>query len=193
MPSSRQSQSISSTTSKHHLLKYTTKLASQYIMRSHHVLFFLASSVAADRLHLYRSDGCRNAKLGDYTPLEPGDCIQFDQARSYILEKDEGITYNLYSGGGCGTYEGQASVSTVCLNVGLDITGIMSIGRQDGSSIRGATRPKNTVPTTLEKKQVDGDAWQCPNIPSNSPYFFVVLSSSPAIDASLSGPAQVSR
>lgn len=145
-------------------------------MHALHIMLLAASSVVADELHLYLGEGCRNSNLGTYKPVERGLCIEFDQAQSYILEKDEGVTYNLYSGGGCSQYEGQVSVSGTCLGVGTDTTGIINIGKQDKRAIRGATR--DTLPKTIFRKQVDGDAWQCPNIPSNTPYYFVVQSSS---------------
>ncbi|KAH7401931.1 hypothetical protein DE146DRAFT_754538 [Phaeosphaeria sp. MPI-PUGE-AT-0046c] len=143
-------------------------------MHSLYLVLLAASSVVADELHLYLGEGCRNANLGTHAPVERGSCIEFGQAESYILEKDEGVTYNLYSGGGCSQYEGQVSVSGTCLGVGSDITGLINIGKQDRRMIRGATL--KTVSKAIMKKQVDGDAWQCPS--SGTPYYFVAQSSS---------------
>jgi hypothetical protein len=130
-----------------------------------------ASHAAADQLNLYLGDGCNNSGLGVFSPVELGDCIHFDQARSYILQKNDGDVYNLYSGGGCHQYEGQVTLSGSCSPVGGDITGIMNIGQQDRRMIRGATR--QSQPKGMSKR-VDGDTYQCPNVP----YFFVVTSSS---------------
>ncbi|OAL06696.1 hypothetical protein IQ06DRAFT_2735 [Phaeosphaeriaceae sp. SRC1lsM3a] len=141
-------------------------------MHSLNLLLLAASSVVADELHLYLGEGCRNAQLGTYAPVEEGLCIKFDQAQSYILEKDDGVTYNLYSGGGCGQYEGQVSLSGKCLGVGTDITGLINIGKQDRRMIRGATR--ESIPKAVVTKRVDGDTMQCSSL---TPYYFVVQSS----------------
>lgn len=90
-----------------------------------------AQLVAADRISMWLSDMCTNANQGTREPLPLGECIEFGQAQSYILTKDEGNVYNLYGGGGCGQYEGQVSLGGICQAVGDGITGIMNIGRQD--------------------------------------------------------------
>jgi hypothetical protein len=148
-----------------------------HIMRSSSFagLAFAITRASADQLNLYRSEGCRNAGLGVYSPVELGNCIPFDQARSYILQKNDGDVYNLYSGGGCGQYEGQVILSGSCLGVGDDVTGIMNIGKQDPRMIRGATREIRSKDIVIRD---DGDAYQCPNVPSGAQYFFVVESSS---------------
>ncbi|KAJ3534357.1 hypothetical protein NMY22_g6962 [Coprinellus aureogranulatus] len=148
--------------------------------------------VAADGIHMWLSDMCTNANMGSVSPMPLGSCIEFGQAQSYILEKDAGVTYNLYGGGGCSQYVGQVSVGGICSAVGDRATGIMNIGRQDRKRwIRGANnllgkraarsglRSRNA--TAIEfVKRVEGDAYQCPNIPSGAEYFFVVQSSSAA-------------
>lgn len=137
----------------------------------------IASAVAfaaADRLSLYLSQHCTNANLGVTSPLPLGSCIEFGQAQSYILTKDTNDVYNLYSGGGCGNYEGQVSLSKTCLQVGDGITGLMNIGPQSSKlRIRGSTLP---MELQAMEKRVDGDTYQCPN--TRAPYFFVVQSSS---------------
>ncbi|KAF6742456.1 hypothetical protein DFP72DRAFT_1081923 [Ephemerocybe angulata] len=136
-----------------------------------------AQLVAADRISTWLSDMCTNANMGTTDPLPIGTCIEFGQAQSYILTKDPGNLYNLYSGGGCAHYVGQVSLSSRCLAVGDDATAIMNIGPQNGRRwIRGAN-PLGKNEPALEKR-VEGDTYQCPNIPSAADYFFVVQRSS---------------
>ncbi|KAJ7159029.1 hypothetical protein C8R43DRAFT_1234135 [Mycena crocata] len=145
-----------------------------------------ARLAAADSISAWLSDMCTNALQFKTSPLPLGECIEFGQAQSYILDKDDGNVYNLYGGGGCAQYVGQVSFAQGCLKVGPEATAIMNIGPQDSKRwIRGANaigervarspRPKNG--TSLIPR-VEGDTFQCPNIPSGTPYFFVVQSSS---------------
>jgi hypothetical protein len=157
------------------------------------VIALTAFHAAADRLSLYLGDHCNNANQGNYEPVELGSCIEFNQAQSYILEKDDGVTYNLYSGGACAQYEGQVTLSGECLAKGDDITGIINIGNQGRRMIRGATRdtpskatPSNGTVTIL----TDGDTYQCPNIPSGAAYFLLVQSSSATEEEVPSGDEQ---
>ncbi|KAF6750044.1 hypothetical protein DFP72DRAFT_1072658 [Ephemerocybe angulata] len=128
---------------------------------------------------------CTNAQQGTTSPLPLGSCIEFGQAQSYILDKDEGSVYNLYSGGGCAQYVGQVSLSGVCLAVGDDATGIMNIGPQDKRRwIRGTSpfgkrtaRAQRARNETALGRRVEGDTYVCP-IPSGAEYFFVLQTSS---------------
>ncbi|KAF6751829.1 hypothetical protein DFP72DRAFT_850344 [Ephemerocybe angulata] len=142
-----------------------------------------AHLAAADRLSTWLSDMCTNANMGTTDPLPLGRCIEFGQAQSYILKKDPGNVYNLFQGGGCSQYVGQVSLSGRCLAVGDRATGIMNIGPQDAKrQIRGANtlgrREKRKRNEPALEKRVEGDTYQCPNIPSGADYFFVVQRSS---------------
>ncbi|KAH7413837.1 hypothetical protein DE146DRAFT_8808 [Phaeosphaeria sp. MPI-PUGE-AT-0046c] len=154
-----------------------------------HLLFALAAHAVADSLSIYLGDNCSNSNLGTATPVELGTCYELGQAQSYILEKDVGSVYNLYSGGACNQYQGQVSVSNICHKVGKEITGIINIGKQDRRSmIRGATRdvptPGQSRNVNLATKRLEGESYQCPNIHSGAYYFFVVEHSS-AVQESL--------
>ncbi|KAF6746963.1 hypothetical protein DFP72DRAFT_1075780 [Ephemerocybe angulata] len=157
-------------------------------------LFVLAAIsvqlASADRLSTWLSDMCTNANQGNTEPLPLGECIEFGQAQSYILNKDDGKTYNLFTGGGCHQYVGQVSLSGTCLATG-DATGIMNIGHQDAKRwIRGAnplgkrTKRRSSLRSTNNartlERRVEGDTYQCPNVPSGADYFFVVQTSSAA-------------
>ncbi|KAH9927197.1 uncharacterized protein BXZ73DRAFT_78638 [Epithele typhae] len=153
----------------------------------------LAQLAAADTLLLWLGNKCTGADEGYTSPLPLGSCIEFGQAQSYILDKDDGNTYNLYSGGGCNQYVGQVALSGTCLDVGNEATGIINIGPQSKKRwIRGAnaigelearepapapaasTNVKRSPNGVVIQKRVEGDTYQCPNVPSGADYFFVV-------------------
>jgi hypothetical protein len=91
---------------------------------------FAITRASADQLNLYRSEGCRYGGLGVYSPVELSNCVHFDQARSYNLQNNDGDVYNLHSGGGCGQYEGQVTLSGSCLGVRDDVTSIVNVGNR---------------------------------------------------------------
>jgi hypothetical protein len=85
---------------------------------------------AADSLSLWLGTACNGADEGFTEPLPLGTCIEFDQAQSFILEKDDGNVYNLYSGGGCAQFVGEVALSGTCQAVGDSATGVINIGPQ---------------------------------------------------------------
>ncbi|KAI5357244.1 hypothetical protein Slin14017_G122530 [Septoria linicola] len=155
----------------------------------------LASIVAADSLSTYQGSACHGANQALVSPLGLGECIPFGSVGSYILTKDDGNTYNLFSGENCDQYEGQVALSGICTTLDADApsraTHVMNVGPQ--SKKRASVKPKaikkirGTNPAFPRRddvtfsrsgfpilKRVDGDVYQCPN----TPYFFVVTSSS---------------
>jgi len=115
------------------------------------------------------------------------------------LDKDDGNVYNLYGGGGCAQFVGEVALSGTCQAVGDTATGIINIGPQSSKRwIRGANAPAERVSratvdgssvelsqrTVLSpngvpiQKRVEGDTYQCPNVPSGAAYFFLVQSES---------------
>ncbi|KAJ7198112.1 hypothetical protein GGX14DRAFT_402136 [Mycena pura] len=159
---------------------------SQLLLTS--VLFRLA---VADNLSLWLGPACTGADEGYTDPLPLGKCIEFNQAQSFILKKDDGNVYNLYGGGGCAEYVGQVSLGGTCQDIGDTATAIMNIGPQDGKRwIRGANAPGERAArasidgSSVElSKRVEGDTYQCPNVPSGADYFFAVQLSSSATRA----------
>ncbi|KAJ7262120.1 hypothetical protein C8J57DRAFT_1513901 [Mycena rebaudengoi] len=161
----------------------------------------LSRLAAADNLSLWLGPGCHGADEGYTEPLPLKTCIEFNQVQSFILNKDDGNVYNLYGGGGCLQYVGQVSLGGTCQDVGDTATAIMNIGPKDGKRwIRGANPLAERTarasvdgwPIELSKravvspndvtiqKRVEGDTYQCPNVPSGAAYFFAVQSSSAA-------------
>ncbi|KAJ7198105.1 hypothetical protein GGX14DRAFT_402126 [Mycena pura] len=92
----------------------------------------LSRLAVADNLSLWLGPACTGADEGYTDPLPLGKCIEFNQAQSFILKKDDGNVYNLYSGGGCAQYVGQVSLGGTCQDIGDTATAIMNIGPQDG-------------------------------------------------------------
>ncbi|KAJ7926759.1 hypothetical protein B0H13DRAFT_1862004 [Mycena leptocephala] len=159
----------------------------------------LSRLAAADNLSLWLGTACTGADEGYTEPLPLGTCIEFNQAQSFILNKDDGNVYNLYGGGGCAQYVGQVSLGGTCQDIGDTATAIMNIGPQDSKRwIRGANAlAERTARASVDgssvelnkrtfvspngvtiQKRVEGDTYQCPNVPSGADYFFVVQSSS---------------
>jgi hypothetical protein len=91
----------------------------------------LSRLAAADNLSLWLGTACTGADEGYTEPLPLGTCIEFNQAQSFILNKDDGNVYNLYGGGGCAQYVGQVSLGGTCQDIGDTATAIMNIGPQD--------------------------------------------------------------
>ncbi|KAJ7500906.1 hypothetical protein B0H11DRAFT_2225288 [Mycena galericulata] len=159
----------------------------------------LSRLAAADSLSLWLGTACNGADEGFIEPLPLGTCIKFDQAQSFILEKNDGNMYNLYSGDGCAQFVGEVALSGTCQAVGDSATAVMNIGPQSSKRwIRGATAPGERVarvafdgssaelnqrtvlsPNGVQiQKRLEGDTYQCPNVPSGAAYFFVVQSES---------------
>jgi hypothetical protein len=90
----------------------------------------LSRLAAADSLSLYLGTACNGADEGFTEPLPLGTCIEFNQAQSFILEKDDGNVYNLYGGGGCAQFVGEVALSGTCQAVGDTATGVINIGPQ---------------------------------------------------------------
>ncbi|KAF8913305.1 hypothetical protein CPB85DRAFT_571739 [Mucidula mucida] len=155
------------------------------LTKSFIALGLLAGRAVGDAIHLYLGANCNGEQLGTTSPLLPGTCIDFGQAQSYILEEDDGITYNLYSGDGCSQYVGQTSFSG-CMGVGPDATHIVNEGKQAKRSFLPRTIPGRGVPPKASPymsrrgvpilKRVEGDTYQCPN--TSGAYFFVVQQTS---------------
>jgi hypothetical protein len=144
--------------------------------------------VAADQLSLYLGVGCRSAGLGSYKPVPAGECIDVLQAQSYILQKDNGYTYNLYSSRDCSGLEGDVTLSG-CSSVG-EIRSIKKVPNKKRSQIRGTTSPlssKNS-PEDLFVRD-NGDTYQCPNVP----YFLMVTTSSSVTEELFSRDEQTMR
>ncbi|KAK4498635.1 hypothetical protein PRZ48_009145 [Zasmidium cellare] len=155
-----------------------------------------ASIVSADKLSLYLGGNCNNAILDSVSPLDPGSCIEIGQGQSYVLTKDDDIVYNIYSGGRCSQYEGQITLSGGCSPGGEGITGLMCIGAQSAKRSTNIDESKRAASEKRKaklqraridvEKRVDGDTYQCPNIPSGADYFFVVTTSS-AVEEQVGG------
>ncbi|KAJ7262126.1 hypothetical protein C8J57DRAFT_1513904 [Mycena rebaudengoi] len=120
----------------------------------------LSRLAAADNLSLWLGPGRHGADEGYTEPLPLGTCIEFNQAQSFILNKDDGNVYNLYGGGECSHGANPLAERTARASV-------------DGWPIELSKR-------AVVQKRVVGDTYQCPNVPSGAAYFFVVQSSSSA-------------
>ncbi|KAJ7902239.1 hypothetical protein B0H13DRAFT_1882723 [Mycena leptocephala] len=127
-------------------------------------LGILSRLAAADNLSLWLANACTGADEGYTEPLPLGTSIEFNQAQSFILNKDDGNVYNLYGGGGCAQYVGQVSLGGTCQDVGDAATAIMNIGPQDthpsvdGSSVELNKRTSVPPNGATIQKRVEGDS-----------------------------------